>query len=291
MFSPKLRKWCLFLSILLLIWIGLGYLFASLVTEKRQKNYPAIRSIGNFPAKQIQLISSDGLKINAWFAGENKKQAVILLAGIGGNSNSMTERAELYLQNGISVMLPDLRGTGMSEGDVISFGWNEQKDLIAAHDWLKSNGFEKIGAHGCSLGAATISYSLDSIADYDFLVLESPYDNIDHAFAHRIFDSGFNRILFWPAYFFTEQKTGADADDLYPISRAPKYKGPLLYFAGDKEEQIPVEESQKIFTNFGSADKKLFWFQGAPHCDLCSFSPDLYKQRLNAFIENIKQQP
>lgn len=291
MFSPKIRKWLIFLSILLLIWIGLGYLFASLVTEKRQQNYPAIQLIGNFPAKQITLTSSDRIKINAWFAGENKKQAVILLAGIGGNSTSMKARAELYLQNGISVLLPDLRGTGKSEGEIISFGWNEQKDLIAAFQWLKSSGFEKIGAHGCSLGAATIMYSLDSISTYDFLVLESPYDNIDHAFAHRIFESGFNRALFFPAYFFTEQKTGADADDLYPINRAPKYKGPLLYFAGDREEQIPVAESQKIFTNFGSGNKTLHWFPGAPHCDLCSFSPDLYKQRLNAFIESIKQKP
>ena len=289
--SPKIRKWLILLSIFFLIWIGLGYLFASLVTENRQKKYPPITSIGNFPAEQIQLTSSDGIKINSWFAGENKKQAVILLAGIGGNSSSMKARAEIYLQHGISVLLPDLRGTGISEGEIISFGWNEQKDLIAAYRWLRSRGFEKVGAHGCSLGAATIAYSLDSIPDYDFLVLESPYDNIDHAFAHRIFDSGFNRVLFWPAYFFTEQKTEANADELYPISRAPKYKGPLLYFAGDKEEQIPVEESRIFFTNFGSADKTFFLFPGAPHCDLCEFSPDLYKERLNAFIESIKQKP
>jgi hypothetical protein len=45
---------------------------------------------------------------------------------------------------------------------------------------------QKSRAHGHSLGAATIAYSFKDFKDYSFVVLESCYDNIDHAFEHRM---------------------------------------------------------------------------------------------------------
>lgn len=291
MISRKTRNWLIFTAAALFIWLGLGFLFSQVITKDHPEFYSPILSIGNFPAENIHLMTSDQVEINAWLAGENKKQVVVLMAGIGGNSTHMTERAKIYLENGISVLLPDLRGTGRSGGDRVSFGWQEQNDLIACVRWLKTKGYEKTGVHGCSLGAATIAYSLDTISDYDFMVMESCYDNIDHAFAHRIFDSGFNRGLFWPAYYFTELRTGANPDQLYPVNRLPKYKGKLLYLAGDRESQIPAEETNGIFANFGSTQKSLHWFPGAPHCDLCSYNPALYSETLNGFIHTLIQEP
>ena len=283
--SKRLRRTAVWLGGLLTAWLLLGFFFARLITLPAHVAYADLQTIGRFQAQKTELTSSDGMKITAWLVGNNPKDAVIILSGIRTCSTSMTERAALYLDKGYTVLLPDLRATGRSGGDAISFGWNEREDLLACYRLLKSKGYKNIAVHGCSLGAATILYSLDSVTDYRFMVLESPYDNIDHAFAHRTFDSGFNRGLFWPAYFFAEQKAGIHADDLYPIKRAELYKGPLLYFAGDNEKQIPVSETREIFSRFKSQQKNLHFFAGATHCDFLRYAQSEYTQQLNSFLE------
>lgn len=270
--------------VLFIIWLSVGYIFSNLVTAAKQKNYRDPAVIGSFPVSQITIKTTDGISIHAWLAGNNKESIVILLAGIGGNSSQMTERAALYLKKGYSVLLPDLRGTGKSGGEHISFGWNEKNDLIACYKWLKTQGYENVAAHGCSLGAATIAYSLDSITGYSFLVLESSYDNIDHALAHRTFDSGFNRVLFWPAYFFTEMKINADVDQLSPESRVSKYRGRVLYLSGDREKQIRLKEMWNIYKAIGSAKKSLHIFKGAEHVDFLQYDPSSYASVLNLFL-------
>jgi alpha-beta hydrolase superfamily lysophospholipase len=264
-----------------------GYFFARQMTATNKITYPDILQLDSFKVEQKSIVSTDGIKINAWFAGHDKKNAVILLPGIHANSTSMIGRAKIYLANGFSVLLVDLRGEGKSEGDAVSFGWNERHDLLACHRWLKNNGFENIGVNGCSLGAATITYSFDSITNYKFVVLESPYDNIDHALAHRTFNSGFNRFLFWPAYFFTEEKTGVNPDDLSPLNCVSKYKGPLLYLAGDKEKNIPLEEAQSIYSACGSTNKTFRVFEGAAHVDFLNFNPTYYKASLTDFLHTL----
>lgn len=290
----KRKRFRIFLwlaGIALLSWLLGGFFFAWLLTAPAQKDYPPITAIDGHAVKQLSLLASDGTTINAWLAGESKEKSVILLSGIRSNSSAMKDRAAVYLKKGFSVLMPDLRGTGRSGGDAISFGWNERLDLLSCFRWLKANGYEHPAVHGCSLGAATICYSLDSVSDYRFVVVESPYDNIDHAFAHRTFDSGFNRTLFWPVYFFTEKRTGVDPDQLSPEKRVRQYKGPLLYIAGDKEKQIPVEETRRIFSEFASVKKSLHFFAGAPHCDYFSYAPDEYAQLLNNFLEGLNQAP
>ncbi|CAN5177294.1 alpha/beta hydrolase [soil metagenome] len=286
--KKTLRKFRIYhLVILLLVWILIGYVFSNAVTSAKQSGYSALLQIETFPVNQLKLKSSDGVNINAWLAGTNKKDVVILLAGIGANSSFMTDRAALYLKKGFSVLLPDLRATGKSEGKYISFGWNERLDLISCYRWLHENGYENIAAHGCSLGAATIAYSFDSIHDYSFVVMESSYDNIDHAFAHRTFDSGFNRFLFWPAYFFTEQKINVAADLLSPENRMHLYKGPVLYLSGDKEKQIRPQEMWNIFRSSGSLRKFLHIFKGAEHEDFLIYNAPVYRSILSSFLFSI----
>jgi uncharacterized protein len=289
--SKKLRKWLIITGIIFSGWMLTGYIFARIVTGEGKREYPALHEIGGYSASQVSFLAADHLKINAWLAGKSRdassKKAVILLAGIRSNSVSMVARAYIYLREGYTVLIPDLRGTGKSEGDIVTFGWQERLDLLAARRFLRDQGYNEIGVHGCSLGAATIAYSLDSIRDYHFMVMESCYDNIDHALEHRTFNSGFNRALMWPAYFFVEQKTGIEADKLYPVNYVKTYTGPLLYLAGDQEIQVPLEETLTIYNSFGSDRKTLFIFPGATHCDLLNFSSKEYETELIRFLHSL----
>ncbi len=268
------------------LWMLAGYLFAKRMTGPAPEAYSFSGKIGSIQLEQASIITADSVKLNAWYSRRGDSGVVILLPGIRSNSAQMTMRAAMYLGAGYDVLLPDLRGTGKSGGDLITFGWKERLDLLACVRWLKSEGHGNIGVHGCSLGAATIAYSLDSVQDYSFVVMESCYDNIDHALAHRTFDSGFNRALLWPVYFFSEQKIGAGADELSPLDRVGRYKGPVLYLAGDNEAQIPLEETQQLFSGFGTPQeqKRLVIFPGATHCDLAGYDKTLYEKTITDFF-------
>lgn len=284
--SKRFRFWAKFALIVFIIWIVVGYIFARQLTQPVNADYPAITQLDSFKVEQKNILSFDGIKLNVWWVPNKNQKAVILLSGIHANSSQMRDRAKIYLANGFSVLFPDLRGEGKSQSAPITFGWNERHDLLACVRWLKTNGYASIAVHGCSLGAATIAYSLDSISDYSFVVMESCYDNIDHALAHRTFDSGFNRFLFWPVYFFTEMKIGATADDLSPLNRVMKYKGPLLYMAGDSEKYIPLKETHAIFAAFGSTKKSIRLFNGADHVDFYRFDPPSYSAVLTSFLQS-----
>jgi fermentation-respiration switch protein FrsA (DUF1100 family) len=285
--SKRLRYWSVFFISIFCAWILAGYIFASQMVQPNPMNYSDVTQLDSFKVEKKTIVAADGIKINAWLAGNNKNKTVILLPGIHANSSHMLTRAKIYLADGFSVLLPDLRGEGKSGGEVISFGWNERHDLLACVRWLKNDGYKNIGVHGCSLGAATIAYSFDSLTDYKFVVMESCYYDIDKAFAHRTFDSGFNRILFWPAYFFTELKIDVNADQLSPLNCVSKYKGPLLYLAGDAEKNIPVKETNAIFAAFGSAKKSIRLFNNADHIDFLHYEPASYTVGLLSFLHSL----
>jgi uncharacterized protein len=280
-FTLRRAVWLLF--VLLTGWLLAGFLTAMAVTYPAQEDIAERDSIAGFEVKDVSLVSSDSTMLSAWLV-PNGSSAVILLAGIRGNRTSNIARAELYLKRGYTVLLPDLRGTGESGGEVISFGWNERSDLAACYAFLKMKGYDKIAVHGVSLGAATIAYSFNDKPQYDFVVMESSYDNIDNAFRNRI-KRMLPKFMLWPAYFFTEWRIGAGSEDLCPAECVKQCTAPVLYMAGDEEEQVRLEETKEIFANIGSDDKELFIFKGGKHQDfLRGFEKD-YTSTLNKFLD------
>jgi uncharacterized protein len=254
------------LLILLTGWMLAGYVAALVFTYPAQKAIEDIDSVGGFAVREVKIRSTDSLDLSAWLVPNDSSRAVVLLAGIRGNRTFNLSRAELYLKRGYTVLLPDLRGTGESEGELVTFGWQERHDLHACVDYLRKKGYKSIGVHGTSMGAATIAYSFIEKPSYSFVVMESCYDNIDNAFSNRVYGL-LPRFALWPAYFFTEWRIKAEAKDLYPQECVKNCSCPVLYFAGDSEQQIRQEDTDRIFMNFTSSNKALHIFEGGKHED------------------------
>lgn len=273
----------LFLTILIYL-VGCWYLSKLLI---KSYNEPIVYQ-NYFPNEKVQdwnLIAKDGQQISAWFIKKDTSKVVILLAGKGGNRLSMLNRAKLYLGKNYSVVLPDLRGTGNSKADVVTIGYNERFDLLACIDTLHKLHYTKIAVHGHSLGAAAIAYSFKDFTNYSFVVLESCYDNIDHAFEHRMHRIHLPLILAYPIKKFSEIRLGIDADELYPEKYMNRIKCPILFLCGDDEWQIPVVESEKLVRLCTSNIKYFHIFKGATHQDLLAFSRDEYINIWNKIAE------
>ena len=178
--STKMKKRLIQLTVFgFILWIMGSVLGSKIATMSHPKK---IHDASNYFTQSVEnhtFNSFDQVQISSWFIpNDSTKRAVIILNGIGGNRLGLVERAKFYVEKNYNVLLPDLRGTGGSGGEVITFGWKERYDLEASVQFLKEKGMEEIAVHGLSLGAATIVYSFQEAPDYKFVVLESCYDNI-----------------------------------------------------------------------------------------------------------------
>ena len=283
-----------FLGLALLLWIALGFVGSWISIQPRLVELESAEHYfgSKYQIEENTLEAEDGQKVVTWFApNDSASTVVVLLAGIGGNRAGMVDRAKLYLNLGFGVLIPDLRGTGESSGGNITFGWEERLDLLAAVDFLQKKGTEHIAVHGVSLGAATISYTLPEQPPYEFIVMESPYDNIIQALENRVHLFNLPLFLFRPLIWWTEWRLNVSTEQLAPEIYVHLYQGPIFLMAGDSELKVKKAETQKIFHNMTSANKQLFFFQGAKHLDYLKYDPDTYQSVLTNWLNRSKDQP
>jgi uncharacterized protein len=110
-------------------------------------------------AKPVTLHTEDGLELAGSYVAGHNGGVVILVHGSGGDhSGGIRSRAEVLVRNGYGVLAYDARGGGNSEGRPERLGWTWSRDVAAAVDFLRSQGFkpERIGALGLSTGAEAV---------------------------------------------------------------------------------------------------------------------------------------
>lgn len=286
-----MRRWTKILGIslasVLAGWLALGYVAAYVATLPRSVPIPQDYALAGNPVENLWLTSADNVRISAWRAGSHGERAVILLSGIIADRRQNIGRAEFFLEQGFDVLLPDLRGTGMSNSAPVTMGWKERYDLKACYQYLRDRGYKHIGAYGLSLGAATIVYSFPEINDYAFVILESCYDTIDHALTNRMDMVKIPHFIAWPMRWWSRWRMGVGEDQLRPVDYMPYCNAPVLILAGDSEIMLKVSETLDLYNRCASPDKRLHIFDGGTHSRLAGEFPDEYKRSLREFIEKV----
>lgn len=171
---------------------GLSALFAHRFTN--QRNNPGLRIIDASPADEGLPFEDvtfpadvDRLIISGWLIPQTTRATAVVMVPSGGHNRlnrpidpRQTAGAQLALaralwERGHTVLLYDPRGTGRSEGDRLSYGSLEARDLIGALRFLETRGFplDRVGVVGWSMGAATALFAL-ARARYGGLVVDSP---------------------------------------------------------------------------------------------------------------------
>jgi len=108
------------------------------------------------PYEEITLRTKDGLTIAGWYVHSTPEQAVLIYChGNGGNISHRLDRIRIFHDLGLSVLIFDYRGYGMSQGRPFEEG--TYLDAEAAWDYLVSlrgKDPRDIVIFGKSLGAA-----------------------------------------------------------------------------------------------------------------------------------------
>ena len=270
---------------LLAFWMSAGYIAADFVTRAHHGSVRPRTEIAGKPLQPVTIQTEDGLNLSAWYVPNSADRAVIVLAGIYGDRDACISNAEVYLDLGYSALLPDLRGTGESEGDRISIGWHERKDLIACFNYLRGLGYQHIGAHGTSLGAATICFAAKDLPELAFAVLESSYDTIDNALNNRLDLFNVPHFLAWPMKLSAQYFIGAGPREIQPLAHMPHCTAPTLVMGGDSEKLLKVSETKDLFDRCAASVKRLHIFKGGRHEVFVRRFGDECRPLIRAFLE------
>ncbi len=282
----KTRRLLLVVAVLLVGWLGLGWLTVRVVTAAHHDTIDTAPAFGERTAEAADTRTTDDLTVRGWHVRAAPDRVVLVFSGIGGDRRSNVDVARHYLARGWSLLLADLRATGESDGEVVGLGLLEAQDVIAWCAWARAQGYRQVGLHGQSLGAAAVAYALgEQDLAPSFVALEACYDSIDHALANRLPFVPLPSVAFLPVQWFGRMRLGVGLDELRPIDRMPALEAPVLFVAGDADDKVLPGESRALFEACASPAKELLMVEGAGHARIWEHGQRAYAASLDRLLQ------
>jgi len=222
-------------------------------------------------AESLFLETEDGVRIHAFFLpSPGSSRSLLFLHGNAGNASHRLPNAADLTTLGVSVLLLDYRGYGLSEGRPSEAG--VYADARAGLEHLRaSRGFplERIVVFGRSVGGGV---AVDLAADSPLagLILESTFTSIADV-----------------ARKATGIPLGALIGRRFPSeAKIHRVRCPILFFHGDRDRIVPFELGRRLFE--AAPEPKAFeTIAGAGHNDTTLVGGPPYFQRIGRFLDQV----
>ena len=211
---------------------------------------PWVDSLNQHKALRDTFITSpDGLKMHAFYAYASRptKRTAVIVHGYTDNAIRMFHIGYLYNHElDYNVLLPDLRYTGLSEGDAIQMGWLDRKDVLQWIDIAPTLFGDSLQAvvHGISMGAATtMMVSGEKTPEYIRCFVEDcGYTSVWDQFAKEL-KAQFHLPAFpllYTASWFCQIQNGWNFKEASALKQVAKCQKPMFFIHGDKDDYVPT---------------------------------------------------
>jgi uncharacterized protein len=188
-----------------------------------------------------------------------------------------------------NILLFDFRAHGQSEGNIITIGCHEYKDVIAAAAFMRETTTTSLPMilYGVSMGGASILKAVQMVPDLcDTLIIDSSYANL-YRIVLRTFatKTGLPFYPFFPVtkYLF-EHVTDCDISSMNPAKCVKNIQQPILFIHACNDTFTPAVHSVRLFRNAINPQSNLWIGPRCRHGLLSSYYTDLYKQKVAAFL-------
>ena len=279
------------LSVLLLAgvgWIGSerGIHPATSDDLPKPEDYPQLQAI----LEDVDFPSMDGARLYGWFIPGESPKTVLLLHGFGGTRDSMLPHADFLHNAGYSVLLFDLRSSGESEGDAVTFGFRERGDVQGAVRYLKERGDadgENVGALGLSMGGAAAIMAAADTPEIKAVVSESSFQSVNSAVA-----SSFEHFINLPAFpfapvtvFIIERRLGIKASQVAPVEDVALISPrPVFIIHGREDKTIAPKDAHALYAAAGELKEGVWLIDGAGHAEGAEVAAEEYAERVVEFF-------
>ncbi len=284
--KKKKKWWAILLFVLFGIAVMLYIVFPAgmgVIASTRQTLEPATPPDG-FEA--ISLTASDDVHLSAWYKAPDNGAVIVLVHGSAGSLESIREYANMLSSHDYGILALGLRGHGSSGGSGNTLGWECDKDIKAAVDYLnEQSDVKNIGALGLSLGGEVL---LSTCSDFPEIAAIVSDGGTHHTIAdylsmganQSLWRSFTTRVMYASAELFTGQKP-PETTILASIKFAADTK--LLFIAaGNVADEV---DYNTMFSTVTAGRSELWIVPDAGHTQGFFVYPDAYETRVTDFFD------
>jgi alpha-beta hydrolase superfamily lysophospholipase len=241
-------------------------------------------------AYQTVTIKSDVL-LEAWQVNtENPVGTVIMFHGYSGEKSSLLSRATAFRKLGYNTLLVDFKGSGGSEGNSTTIGFDESREVTDCVSHLTNTGERNIHLFGTSMGAAAILKALhEQPLNVASIILECPFGQLDETVSARF------KMMGVPAFpmsdiltFWGGVQNGYWAFSHNPQDYAKDVKCPTLLLFGEKDDRVSRTETDAIFANL-AGEKKLITYPNLGHALFTPENQEKWTNDVSVFLIDIEK--
>lgn len=240
--------------------------------------------------QDIYLTSLDALQLHAYrVEGTAPHRYAVCCHGYQNNASGMAAPAKHFSDLGYTVLLPDARGHGESEGAYIGMGWHERRDIIGWLNTILSDDPQaEIVLYGVSMGAATVmmtSGEADLPANVKCIIEDCGYTSVWDEFAGQLKELyGLPPFPILNAFdVICKLRAGYGIQEASSTAQVAKSHTPTLFIHGDADTFVPFWMLDVVY-NAAACEKEKLVVPGAAHARSSSVAPELYWGTIEDFL-------
>ena len=238
----------------------------------REQMISWIKDVRSMPHENASITSHDGLTLRAKYY-EYKKGATteLMFHGYQGNAErDLCGAVERAFALGRNALIINHRGSGDSDGKIITFGIKERLDCRAWIDFAtKKFGKDvKLMITGISMGAATVMMTAGEELPKNVVCVlaDCGYTSAEEIIKKVLDDMKLPKAIFYPFIKLGARLyAGFNLEEYSPIEAMKKCKTPIIFVHGDNDRFVPYEMSKRLYEICAADQKEFITINGAGH--------------------------
>lgn len=243
------------------------------------------------PSQKYETLKLQSNKeIECWLIKtNNSKGTIILFHGYGSEKSSMISKSDEFLKLGFSTMLVDFMGSGNSQGNQTTIGFDEAKEVKTSFDYLVHKGEKNIYLFGTSMGAVAIMKCInDTQIKPKAIITECPFGSMYTTVCARFKKMNAPTfpmagiLLFWGGI-----QNGFWGFDHNPTEYAKNINCPTLLLYGEKDKSVSRKEIDEIYSNLKGQKERII-YKNTGHENYLIKNKLEWSKNISDFLSDIK---
>ena len=240
------------------------------------------------PHQDVSIVSEDGLTLRGkYFECIPGAPIELMIHGYRGNAErDMCGGVQRCFALGRNALIVDQRGSGTSDGHIVTFGVKESEDCLRWVQFINEQfgSEQKIILTGISMGASTVLMAGGKALPENVvgILADCGFTSAEQIILKIICQLKLPRILLplikLGAYLFGRFRL----DEASALDAVKRCKVPVIFFHGDADDYVPCEMSRQNYDTCAS-EKRLCIIPGAGHGLSYPAAPEAYLQALREF--------
>ncbi|MDD7355115.1 MAG: alpha/beta hydrolase [Oscillospiraceae bacterium] len=264
--------------------------------ESAQSDYDrdrdaAIKAFADFPIEKLSLTASNGEILRGSVITPPNTNGKLLIACHGAHSSGIGEfcfAMPYFYREGYTVLMPEHRGCGESDGKFLGYGTHESKDTLLWLEYARKRFPElNIYLYGVSMGGATVLMMSDKINDpaVKGVIADCSYTSAWDEFSYQLKTSFHlpNFPMLHTCNLICRLICGYDFRDASPVKAVSNSSLPVLFIHGAADDFVPQFMQDELYAVCPTRKEKLT-VDGAVHARSYYTDPAAYESAMESFI-------